>query len=115
MEPKTPEQLIKEFNETPLQFISNKTKPIVVMYLPNHYGDSGWKAETVMTLLNGGYGDLFHPDYTVTDYWTQYYWLCFYNHEIKVPELKVFYDKDFTPINFQELKVFIEEKLKNKP
>lgn len=85
-------------------------KPIVVMYLPDHFRDSEWKAEEVMDILNN------FPDgdqrYVRTDYWKDYYWLAFYKDEIDAPELQVFYEKDFTPIKFEELKQFIEDSLK---
>lgn len=92
-------------------------KPIVVMYIPNNYQGSGWEPDILMRLLNGNFGDVQTDDekYKLTDYWTDYYWLCFYSWEIEVPELKVFYEKDFTPIKFEELKQFIEDSLKNKP
>lgn len=83
-------------------------KPIVVMYLPNHYEGSGWNANDIMHLLNG----FDAGKSTATDYWSQYYWFVFYNHEVEVPELKVFYEKDFTPIKFEELKAFITDSIK---
>lgn len=85
-------------------------KPICVMYIPNSFEGSGWEPDVLMRLLNGNFGhpEEQHPKYQITDYWSDYYWFCFYSHEIEVPEFKVFYDKDFTPINFEELKKYIE-------
>lgn len=88
-------------------------KPIVVMYLPPHFVDNGWEAGRVMNILNGtqtveNETNNLQPN----DFWNQYYWFVFYKDEIDAPELQVFYEKDFTPIKFEELKAFISDSIK---
>lgn len=83
-------------------------KPIVVIYVPKHFPESGWDPSQVMNILNNTENEKTRS----TNYWTEYYWFCFVNEELDTPELKVFYDKDFTPINFEELKKMIDEQIK---
>jgi hypothetical protein len=96
----------------------NNAKPIVMMYIPpdSFFHSSGEDSRTIlMRQLNGNYGQpLQEAGITYPDYWKDYYWLVFTKDDIDEPELQVFYDKDFTPINFEELKKFIEDSLKTK-
>lgn len=93
-------------------------KPIVVMYIPHGgaFYRSGLEApETLMRVLNGKYGEASDADGILApDYWLDYYWFVFYKRDIDEPQLQVFYEKDFTPIKFDELKKFIEDTLKAK-
>lgn len=92
-------------------------KPIVVLYIPRNYFEfpDGDPSQELMRMLNGNYGedkDTHKIHYPL--YWTDYYWFVFPKEEITEPELQVFYEKDFTPIRFEELKKFIEDALKAK-
>jgi hypothetical protein len=95
-------------------------KPIVVMYIPRegyfsdqHGWDETWYELT--RILNGNFGEQSSKDKrTYPLYWTDYYWLVFPKEDIPEPELQVFYEKDFTPIKFEELKKFIEDALNNR-
>jgi hypothetical protein len=93
-------------------------KPIVVMYIPRDgYFGKGMSGEEpvamLMRSLNGNFGeDQSKNPVSYPLYWTDYYWLVFPKDEITEPELQVFYEKDFTPIKFEELKKFIEDSLK---
>lgn len=93
-------------------------KPIVVMYIPRdgafeHYGRD--VPDRLMRILNGNYGEPSEDHETIyPEYWQDYYWFVFIKRDIEEPELEVFYEKDFTPIKFEELKQFIEDTLKAK-
>ncbi len=97
-------------------------KPIVVMYIPRegyfgHRMANDEAASVLMRNLNGNFGEEIKDGgnvYHMPDYWTDYYWLVFPKEDITEPELQVFYEKDFTPVKFEELKHFIEEALKPK-
>lgn len=81
-------------------------KPIVVVYLPENITDSGMRSSWDIC------GDLarsFEKDKA------DYYWFFFPHHELHTPEIKVFHIKDFTPIQYEELKKMIEEKIKPTP
>ena len=91
-------------------------KPIVVMYLPENDAYSAQcDADKIMRVVNGNFGEPpGDKDIIAPEYWLDYYWFVFPKRDIEVPELQVFYEKDFTPINFEELKKFIEDTLKAK-
>lgn len=84
---------------------SNSAKPICVIYFPDYYSvgrNMDWIYE-FMSNLNGQPVDGqcgFEP----LDKFTDYHWFCFYKPGIDEPEFKVFYEKDFTETQFQELK-----------
>ena len=90
------------------------SKPIAVIYFPENFTggrNSSWIYE-YMGVLNGeipanNKWDLSH-DYS------DYHWFCFYKDNITQPELQVFYEKDFTPIQYEELKQIIQESLPKK-
>jgi hypothetical protein len=96
-------------------------KPIVVMYIPeNGYfaslgrtDDLNGIVQELTRLLNGNFGQPVETQGRITypDYWKDYYWLVFPRRDIDEPQLDVFYEKDFTPIKFEELKKFIEDAL----
>lgn len=97
-------------------------KPIVVMYIPeNGYFDTNGVTDmntivhSLMSQLNGNYGrSIVDGDTKIIapDYWKDYYWFVYPKRDIDEPQLQVFYEKDFTPIKFEELKKFIEDTLK---
>lgn len=92
-------------------------KPIAVLYIPPEgaFHARGEEGRTIlMRELNGNYGRPVDgtDKLTFPQFWTDYYWLVFEKHDIDQPELQVFYEKDFTPIKFEELKKFIEDTLK---
>lgn len=96
-------------------------KPIVVMYIPEHgyfttpNMNASEAAIKLTRTLNGGFGQpMEDPGITYPDYWKDYYWLVFPKCDIDEPQLQVFYDKDFTPIKFEELKKFIEDALRER-
>ena len=88
------------------------TKPICVIYFPESFiGDRerSWIFD-YMRYLNGeqdGIDGKMRP----SNYWSDYYWFCFYKDGISEPELKVFYEKDFTEIQFNELKSLVMESI----
>lgn len=84
-----------------------EAKPICVIYLPLDFvlgGNNKYNAPLeMMKALNGNFGDS-DNNVKYTDYWKDYYWFSFYKNEITEPEFKVFYVKDFTEIEMNELK-----------
>lgn len=87
------------------------SKPICVIYLPENisiggdgYGEAPMK---LMEVFNNYFGQEPPQGHISNDYWKDYYWFCFTKYEISEPEFKVFYEKDFTDIQFAELKELI--------
>lgn len=97
--------------------MANELKPIVVIYFPdNFYIGNGEHAPTLMMkALNGGFGgnEKLSDKIKYTDYWNQYYWFCFEKHDIDAPEFQVFHPKDFTDIQFEELKKMVSDAIVN--
>lgn len=79
-------------------------KPIVVIYWPENEGSN---ADKVMSILNG-----WDDNESAGDYWKEYYWFCFPKRNICEPEFQVFHEKDFTDIQFEELKKMVTEAIK---
>lgn len=98
--------------------MSTETKPICVIYLPDQFTlSANGKLDAPMELmraLNGNFGEKV-PDSKIiySDYWKDYYWFAFYDNEIDTPRFEVFYSKDFTEIQFAELKKIIDEAIEN--
>jgi len=97
-------------------------KPIVVIYLPDNFVIGNGRSDAPMELmraLNGNFGEKeLNSRIQYSDYWQQYYWFCFTKYDILEPEFKVFYPKDFTEIQYEELKKMVEDginSLKNNP
>lgn len=79
-------------------------KPIAVLYLPryDYYGPSA--DTTTLTRAFNGYDD----HIKMPDSFSDYLWFVFENGELVAPELKVFHEKDFTEMQYEELKTMIE-------
>jgi len=93
-----------------------QVKPICVMYFPTDFsfGGGGRLIDPLylMKELNGWSSDMPNPRTGMDDY----IWWCFFKQNITEPELQVFHPKDFTPIQFEELKTLVLtelDKLKN--
>lgn len=87
------------------------SKPIAIIYFPDIFDPvlkSGWIYE-YMAALNGESVDPgkwnFKHDYS------DYHWFCFYKYDIQEPQIQVFHEKDFTEIQYQELKKIIQDSL----
>jgi hypothetical protein len=94
-----------------------KAKPICVIYIPESFSigmrNCSSAANELMTALNG-WGD--EIDKSLRDKkLDEYIWFSFVKPDISTPEFKVFYEKDFTEIQYQELKQLIEDSLKQQP
>lgn len=89
-------------------------KPICVIYFPENLAksDSNEWIFDYMRFLNGEKNINSKNKFEYSDYFTQYYWFCFHKEGINEPEFKVFYEKDFTEIQYKELKEIIENSLK---
>lgn len=82
-------------------------KPIVVIYIPENFSVNGDMKDSPMQLmrvLNNNFGDGGDNRIVYSDYWKDYYWFAFTKYDIEAPEFKVFHPKDFTDIQFNELK-----------
>lgn len=93
-------------------------KPICVIYFPYlFYPESGarnWIYEYAR-FLNG---DDHEKKWDSKCDYSQYYWFCFYKSNITEPEFKVFYEKEFNQVKFEELKQMVndaigQQKIKN--
>lgn len=89
-------------------------KPICVIYFPDHFVDGiaerNWIYE-YMRFLNGDRDQEDKYKYRGFENFNDYHWFCFYKQGINEPELKVFYEKDFTEIQFEELKKLITDSI----
>lgn len=92
-----------------------EAKPICVIYFPDSYYSGmsrSWIYE-YMRHLNGeqtdGSDGIKWEDRK--DYWSQYYWFCFYKEDILSPELVVHNAKDINPIEIEELKSIINKEI----
>lgn len=86
-------------------------KPICVIYFPDNFYDErdrSWIYD-YMWFLNG---EKSKGRKTPSQYFTQYYWFCFHKEGITEPEFKVFHEKDFTEIQFEELKKMVLDAIK---
>lgn len=83
-------------------------KPICVIYLPSELSlSAGGKIITpndLMSILNGWDDEVLQDR---KHFWSDYLWFSFYKHEIDAPEFKVFHEKDFTEIQYEELKKLV--------
>lgn len=74
-------------------------KPIAVVYVPQSaYGAGGRKLS---------WSDSHEIKQTFEKEMPDYYWLVLLDYDAPKIELKVFYEKDFTPIQYEELKSLI--------
>jgi hypothetical protein len=92
-------------------------KPICVIYFPTEYSSMGgmisnWIYE-YMAFLNGEPMEQY--EFGAAERFKDYCWFCFYKDSINEPEFKVFHEKDFTEIQYQELKQLVEDSLKQQP
>jgi hypothetical protein len=97
---------------------NKQIKPIVVIYLPNDFylGGSRNAPMELMKALNANFGeDVLDYKIKYSDYWKDYYWFSFYDREIETPRFEVFYSKDFTEIQYAELKKIIENAIQKNP
>ncbi len=86
------------------------SKPICVIYLPYSLDGGNGRMLTpvdLMSALNGRDDSKHKPD----DYWKDYLWFSFYKDDIIAPEFQVFHEKDFTEIQYEELKELLEKSL----
>jgi hypothetical protein len=84
------------------------TKPIAVLYLPSdEYFGPHTRVGDLVAAFNG-----YHPDIQMPSGFSDYLWFIFVNGELYVPELKVFHEKDFTEIQYEELRQMIEDGVK---
>jgi hypothetical protein len=80
-------------------------KPIVVLYLPdNDYFGPETSPMDLMAVFNYDGGRIKMPPM-----FYDYLWFVFVNREIVAPELKVFHEKDYTQIQYDDLRKMLEE------
>lgn len=87
-------------------------KPICIIYFPDTFvvgnQDRMWIYE-FMRFLNGE--QLENDKWVSHKDFSDYHWFCFYKDEINAPEFQVFHEKDFTEIQYAELKKLITDSL----
>jgi len=89
-------------------------RPICVMYFPKYFSfqESGEivKPLNLMKEFNGwGHDGVYNP----RDGIGEYLWFAFFKEGITEPELQVFHEKDFTEIQYAELKELVLSNIKN--
>lgn len=75
-------------------------KPIALMYYPCYYFQVGEEKQNISDVIISFNKAI--PDY---------HWLCFPKEDIETPELQVFFEKDFTQIQYDELMGKIKNKV----
>lgn len=89
-----------------------EVKPICVIYLPKDF-DLGTgqdkSSNKLMSILNGWDTEVAANR---KNYWEGYLWFCFTKSDIDAPEFEVFHPKDFTYIQFEELKEMVMDEIK---
>jgi hypothetical protein len=87
-----------------------KTQPICIIYFPKDFsfgeGELHVRPLDLMKEFNGWINP--NPKEPLGGY----LWFCFFKDNITEPEFKVFHEKDFTKIQYLELKQLIEDSLK---
>jgi hypothetical protein len=86
-------------------------KPIAIIYFPDQFYEGqhrNWIYEYAASLN----GDNMEGRFKLSTDYTQYLWFCFYKSDIDNPDLIVHHPKDFTPIQFKELKDMVMEEIK---
>lgn len=80
-------------------------KPIVVLYIPvaDFFG-SNLLPSDLMAAFNGH-----HASITMPDAFNGYLWFVFVDQELRTPDMKVFHEKDYTEVQYDELKVILQE------
>lgn len=82
-------------------------KPIAVLYLPrNDYYGSNLMISQLTAAFNG-----YDDKLTMPQGFSDYLWFIFVNTELYTPELEVFHEKDYTEIQYAELKAMLEESI----
>ncbi len=84
-------------------------KPICIIYFPDQFYPNRTRRwiYDYMRFLNGDVDN--DEALKESEYYKDYYWFCFYKIGINEPEFKVFYEKDFSEIKFEELKQLVLE------
>jgi len=79
-------------------------KPIVVIYFPDNFylGPNDASPASIMHVFNGD-----HPRIEPHPAMLDYLWFCFSKYGIDAPEFQVFHPKDFTEIEFNDLKQIV--------
>jgi len=91
-----------------------EVKPIAIIYFPDQYyeienGNRNWIYQYAGALN----GEKLENKWKLSTDYTQYYWFCFYKPDIDTVEMQVFHPKDFTEIQFQELKDMVMKEIDN--
>jgi hypothetical protein len=80
-------------------------KPIVVLYIPDaDFFSSTLPPSSLMAAFNGHHNSIAMPDS-----FNGYLWFVFINHELVTPDLRVFHEKDYTEIQYEELRGMLQE------
>jgi len=88
-----------------------EVKPIAVIYFPDQYyekNNRNWIYEYAAALNGEKLGR-----WNLSTDFSDYHWFCFYKIDIDAPALVVYHPKDFTEIQFQELRDMVIKEIDN--
>lgn len=87
------------------------TRPIAIIYFPYEFSfsESGHKIKPLDLMQNFNGMDRNNPHEPLGGY----LWFCFHKEGITEPEFKVFHTKDFTKIEYNELKELVLNQFNN--
>lgn len=90
-------------------------KPIAIIYFPDFF-DGGKNRNWIYEYMRFLNGEQTNNDQKIDwgekkDYWTEYYWFCFYDSDIQTPEIRVYHEKDWTEANQQQLTELIMQSI----
>jgi hypothetical protein len=87
-----------------------EVQPICVIYLPTEsYPYETFKSAKPFQLMNEFNG--WNNPERIREPLGGYLWFCFYKDSITEPEFKVFYEKDWDEIGFEELKKLVTDSI----
>lgn len=90
----------------------SNAKPIVVIYFPDAYMGGSMDRHWIYDYMNALNGETDNQSkWSLKKDYTDYHWFCFYKDDIREPEFRVFYEKDFTKIQYEELKKMVHDAL----
>lgn len=88
-------------------------KPIVVIYFPDKFVAGGSNRNWIYEYMAALNGETDNSKWKLSHDYTDYHWFCFYKYGIEEPEFKVFYEKDFDQVKYEELKKIVLQSIEN--
>lgn len=80
-------------------------KPIAVLYIPEaDFFSTDMPPSTLMAAFNNNHDKILMPEA-----FYDYLWFVFVDRELRTPDLRVFHEKDYTEMQYEELRVMLKE------